>query len=304
MSISSPMGTCARFRLDKMSVVSESGDVVGAWHPDQSRIEWSWATLGVDPSLIEMARKEAQLWDQWAGQEELGDVSISSDKDRFSIGGWLKRFPNIHGAVETAGISLNLRGKVVLDVGGSGKDMAYWLRERPARIDQVEVSPRSQFLCRSRVKSGIDPDTGERIPIYYHTIPAESLPFDDASFDFVFSRSTLHHCRRPEVFQELVRVMKPGAILLFVEPHLSDPVHWLMRTRRKLLRRDRGTDNPLRVVEMQLLDQLLSSGSDSVRFYAKSLLAHLSPVRRAGGWTRASRAFATNVAFAGTKRHI
>lgn len=304
MSISSPLGTCSRFRLNETEVLScqTSESIAGTWHPDQSRVEWSWASLGVDPSLIDMAREEAALWDDWADTETGLDPSGLSDARRFSLSGWLNRYPNIAGVLDSTGITLDLRGRTVLDIGGSGKDMAYWLREQPARIDQVEVSPRSQFLCSARVRGGVHPDTGETIPIYYHTIPAENLPFDDASFDFVFSRSTIHHCQRPKVFSEIVRVMKPGAILLFVEPHLSKPVHWLMRTRRKLLKQDRGTDDPLRPTEMRILQGMLSGDyGKAAYYYSRSLLFFLNPKGRAEDWARVSRNFAMNVAFAGTK---
>jgi ubiquinone/menaquinone biosynthesis C-methylase UbiE len=41
---------------------------------------------------------------------------------------------------------------------------------------------------------------------------AEALPFDDASFDVVVSRSAVHHFSEPTVaFREMARVVKPRA---------------------------------------------------------------------------------------------
>ena len=295
-----PLGTSSRFQLVGNDVL-DGENPVGHWFPEQSRIEWLWTALGADQTLIDMLRTESALWDKWADSELRIESPLSSDQLRFSLSGWQKRYPDIRHVLDAVGIDLDLTGKKILDVGGSGKDMAYWLRALPARIDQVEVSPRSQFLCKSRVKNCLGPNT-EIVPIYYHTIPAEKLPFDDSSFDFVFSRATIHHCKRPDVFSQIVRVTKPGGILLFVEPHLSDTMHWLMRTRRRLLRRDRGTDDPLRFFEMKHLEDLLcGSQTASTNFYSGNLLRLLRFNRQNEDWASTPRQLAIRVTFAGRK---
>lgn len=296
-----PLGRSSKFQLVGNDV-TDGKNLVGHWFPEQSRVEWLWNALGVDQSLIKMSQAESALWDEWADSEVRTESPHLSDRLRFSLSGWQKRYPDIGHALDAADIDLDLAGKTVLDVGGSGKDMAYWLRALPESIDQVEVSPRSQFLCKTRVSNGLDPDTGKTVPIYYHTIPAEKLPFDDDSFDFAFSRATLHHCKRPDVFQQIARVMKPGGILLFVEPYLSDTMHWLMRTRRKLLKRDRGTDDPLRSSEMKHLENLLClSQTANASFYSGSLLRLLRSKRQNQDWDSTPRNLAMSVTFAGKK---
>lgn len=295
-----PLSNCRQFSLHGNEVL-KGGTEVGKWHPEQSRIEWRWDRLGVNAALVAMAEREAQRWDSWA-YDERGELSrrSGSDSKRFTVAGWLERYPNIKAACHEAGISLNFRDHTMLDIGGSGKDMVYWLKDKPKRIDQVEVSPESQRICHKRVND-VSEGSNE-IPIYYHTIPAEQLPFDEGVFDFVFSRSTLHHCERPKVFQEIIRVMKPGGALLFVEPHLSRPIHLLMRLKRVILKQDRGSDNPLQPQEIEKLKKALSfPGIERATYYNRSLLSHLAIGKNREDWGRAYRPLAMQVCFLAKK---
>jgi SAM-dependent methyltransferase len=48
---------------------------------------------------------------------------------------------------------------------------------------------------------------------------AASLPFADASFDFIFSSSVLEHVRdRPAAFAEMRRCLRPGGLMLHIMP--------------------------------------------------------------------------------------
>lgn len=49
---------------------------------------------------------------------------------------------------------------------------------------------------------------------------AEDLPFDDNSFDFIYSTNVLEHVQNPElVLKESIRVLRPGGYLQFVIPN-------------------------------------------------------------------------------------
>ena len=48
----------------------------------------------------------------------------------------------------------------------------------------------------------------------FHTFDGERLPFDDASFDFVYCKQVLEHVRRPAVLlADVARVLRPGGVL-------------------------------------------------------------------------------------------
>ena len=49
---------------------------------------------------------------------------------------------------------------------------------------------------------------------------AEKLPFEDSSFDLIYSTNVLEHVQNPElVLKESIRVLKPGGFLQFVIPN-------------------------------------------------------------------------------------
>ncbi|MDP6943478.1 MAG: class I SAM-dependent methyltransferase, partial [Myxococcota bacterium] len=54
----------------------------------------------------------------------------------------------------------------------------------------------------------------------YQTSAAERLPFADASFDMVTCQTVLMHVADPEaVLREMLRVLRPGGLLVAVEPN-------------------------------------------------------------------------------------
>ncbi len=52
----------------------------------------------------------------------------------------------------------------------------------------------------------------------------EDLPYDDNFFDTVFARSIIHHLEQPEKgVEELVRVLKPGGRIIFLDTRDANP---------------------------------------------------------------------------------
>jgi SAM-dependent methyltransferase len=65
----------------------------------------------------------------------------------------------------------------------------------------------------------------------------ESLPFSDAEFEFVFSKSVIEHLRQPErLIAEALRVLKPGGKAVFMTPS------W--RHQRRIFYEDMGHVKP------------------------------------------------------------
>jgi len=98
------------------------------------------------------------------------------------------------------------RNSVVLDVGaGAGIVEQMNFRGIAARVCGVDLDPRvleNEFLDDAKVTGG------------------ESIPYDDATFDVVFSDNVLEHLATPEqVFEEIGRVLKPGGVFLFKTPN-------------------------------------------------------------------------------------
>ncbi|MEP6623914.1 MAG: class I SAM-dependent methyltransferase, partial [Acidimicrobiia bacterium] len=119
-----------------------------------------------------------------------------------------------------------LRG-TVLEIGfGSGSNIGLY---PPAvtRILAVEPSLRAREMSRRRMVEHPEP------PVEFVGLDGASLPVGDASVDSVLSTFTL--CTIPAVetaMTEIVRVLRPGGALHFVEHGRSDDPKVLTRQQR------------------------------------------------------------------------
>lgn len=102
--------------------------------------------------------------------------------------------------------------KRALDIGTGGGHVAYRLAPHAAAVMAVDLS--AEMLAsvadtaRARGLSNIETCVA----------PAEGLPFDDASFDFVASRFSAHHWRDFAAgLRQARRVLKPGATAIFID---------------------------------------------------------------------------------------
>jgi SAM-dependent methyltransferase len=93
------------------------------------------------------------------------------------------------------------QGEKVLEVGcGTGADLLQFAKHG-ALATGVDLTTNHVELARIRI--------GELAVV--HKADARHLPFEDESFDFVYSHGVLHHCDEPEqVVREIFRVLRPG----------------------------------------------------------------------------------------------
>jgi ubiquinone/menaquinone biosynthesis C-methylase UbiE len=112
-----------------------------------------------------------------------------------------------------------LEGARVLEIGsGFGANVAVWIKAYGADVYGIEPSAPewgASFEASRILMSAndIDPD---RITSAF----GENLPFEDNSFDIVYSSNVLEHVQDPErVVQEAIRVLKPGGVLHFEFPN-------------------------------------------------------------------------------------
>jgi ubiquinone/menaquinone biosynthesis C-methylase UbiE len=101
--------------------------------------------------------------------------------------------------------ALPLPGQV-LEIGtGKGRFLAA-MAQHAERITTLDVDAAQQRAAKLHVRQT---RAGRRIRFVVGN--AEQLPWPDASFDTVASVNTFHHLERPmRVFQEMLRVLKPG----------------------------------------------------------------------------------------------
>lgn len=284
------------FRLRDGDIVNADNDVVARCIRAERRFAWDFERLGASRELQAIARKEADDWDDWATRRKgRPDTDHHPDLD---VGKWLARCPEFKKVLSDLDCPVALTDKTILNIGGTGWDLGHWLSERPRHVDHVEVSAASQEKCRKKVERH-EATYDIPAPITFHTLPAEHLPFADDAFDFVFARSTLHHCARPQVLDEAFRVLKPGGLLLFSEYFLSDALYAMMKAERTMLKRDRGSDDPLRISAIAHCDSLFAStGGKSAKVFHAPIYSY---VFRRFCKKRAASALALKVVYAGVK---
>lgn len=123
---------------------------------------------------------------------------------------------------------------LVLDAGcGDGIDLANQARRAGVEIVGAELSDGG---CQASFERSL------AFPAA-HVVQADlcRLPFDDDSFDFVYSYGVLHHLPSPkEGIQELVRVLKPGArVAAYLYEDFGDRAvgwRWLLTVANQLRR--------------------------------------------------------------------
>lgn len=116
----------------------------------------------------------------------------------------------------------DLSGAKVLEVGAAlGVNLVVWTRKHGARMTGVEPDGEGfgQSLALSRdllAANGLDPNMAR-------AGRGEALPFEDASFDIVYSANVLEHVDDPAaMLAECLRVVRPGGLVQIVCPnHLS-----------------------------------------------------------------------------------
>ena len=124
---------------------------------------------------------------------------------------------------------LDIKGKAVLDIGsGLGGPALLMAGEMGARVTGIDIE--EPLVARARsyaAESGLD-DRAE-----FRQVEAGPLPFEDDSFDVVYSSGALIHVDDKEkTFAEVFRVLAPGGVFTCYDwmkgdaPHSDDMRYW------------------------------------------------------------------------------
>lgn len=120
-----------------------------------------------------------------------------------------------------------LKGKKILDIGcGIGTYLSAFKRFT-TDLYGVEIDEKraKEATLRLRLSTGSGRRSGQgKVAPKIFVAPAEKLPFDDASFDVVFSHEVLEHVEDDrKAVEEAVRVLKPGGHLVIFVPNRLFP---------------------------------------------------------------------------------
>jgi ubiquinone/menaquinone biosynthesis C-methylase UbiE len=114
-----------------------------------------------------------------------------------------------------------LKGLAVLDIGCGEGGLAKQLAEQGARVTGIDPGPAAVLKARTAVPQAAFVEGF-----------AQALPFDDASFDLAILMNTLHHvpvAAMGQALREAARVLKPGGVLIVIEPLASGSFFEAMR---------------------------------------------------------------------------
>lgn len=104
-----------------------------------------------------------------------------------------------------------LEGKQVLDVGTGDGTYALEAARRGAKVTGIDLDPAMLAAARVRARSA-------GVAITFHEASAETLPFDDGSFDVVFAVTVLCFVSDADAAaREMTRVLAPGGRLVLGE---------------------------------------------------------------------------------------
>jgi ubiquinone/menaquinone biosynthesis C-methylase UbiE len=183
------------------------------------------------------------------------------------------------------------RGRRVLEVGvGAGTDFVNWVRQG-AIATGVDLTEQGVSLTRERLAL-------EGLEAEVRVADAENLPFDDASFDIVYSWGVVHHSPdTPRAVREIHRVLKPGGaarVMIYHYPSWGCFMVWGVQS----VARGRPWESPRKAV----FDHLESPGTkvytlaeakvlfrDFARVEVRPLLGHgdlllMRPAEKYGRW--------------------
>jgi len=151
------------------------------------------------------------------------------------VNGYEKWHELVHGNEDPAVVSITdwhknalslsppLKGLKVLEVGCGVGDFAIYLENQKANVTAVDFSSKAIELAMQKAKI-------QNKHVEFQVADAQALPFQDNSFDLVFSCECLEHVPVPQLaLNEMQRVLKPSGSLILTTENYSNAMlmYWL-----------------------------------------------------------------------------
>ena len=186
--------------------------------------------------------RQAEFWDRVAGQR----VYAAFDEEEYK---------NI--IFKTLGEDLT--GKSIVDVGSASGVSAALMAARGASVLGIDISPELVNQANELWAKYSD-------RIAFRVGDAENLDIENSSFDACFFGGVLHHFpERDRLYEETLRVLKPGGVFIAIEPNRRDfleLIEWAVADLRGKLA---PQEFPIDPIEMR--GEMREAGFSSVKFW-------------------------------------
>ena len=139
----------------------------------------------------------------------------------------------------------------VLDLGCfSGNHLSLWIAEHCADYTGIDLSAQATALLDAKLKEqGLS-----HARAYAMDFLANDYP--DNHFDLVYAYSVLHHFKdMPIMLRELRRVLKPGGMVISLDPLMTEPLNRFARMLYRPLQTDRDWEWPFNRATFRTLQQ-------------------------------------------------
>jgi len=164
----------------------------------------------------ELDARNTEFWNELCGSQLARSLGITdhtpASLQRFDAA-YLALYPYLPPYVTREALAT----KQVLEIGLGYGTLGQYLAARGCHYHGLDVAPAPVAIMRHRLKL-IGQDPGERV----RQGSALTLPYADASFDYVYSIGCLHHTGDlPKAVEEVYRVLRPGgrAVVMLYHRH-------------------------------------------------------------------------------------
>lgn len=154
-------------------------------------------------------QREETFWDavgaKWTREKSLEDLRVVDPRQFLS--GSSVAFEDFLRQLGDA------NGKKILDYGCGSGWLSTYLAQRGALVEGFDISGNLVALGMKRANAN---GVGEAVRL--QRMIAERLDYPSNTFDVAAGISIIHHIALEEGSRELLRVLKPGGVALFIEP--------------------------------------------------------------------------------------
>lgn len=140
----------------------------------------------------------------------------------------------------------------VLDLGCfAGNDLSVWLAGQSGEYLGMDLSESAIDALREKLDAEM-PHANARVQA--GDFLANDLP--DASFDVIYAHSVLHHFENIElVLEEMHRVLKPGGVIVSLDPLSTEPLIRMVRAAYRPFQSDRDWEWPFTLATIRGIDR-------------------------------------------------